>query len=201
MNTGGGQRTSTKGCASILQPTPLRRPRSCWGEVKSRSCAAERNDLSIRNIRCDLMSIHSMARILHVRKSEIRSWIEKGWLEATVCPTANGQQRLSPLKHSVRSTHDTSANSLRRRESQRGAVRGFLQLLLRAQAHHRTQLLTVRRDKRERAAFMAMQNGQNPRRKTMRHRKDFASASAGYGLRRGCKRLFGVTAASTAARY
>ena len=26
----------------------------------------------------------SMARILHVRKSEIRSWIEKGWLEATV---------------------------------------------------------------------------------------------------------------------
>ena len=30
------------------------------------------------------MYINSLAKILHVRKAEIQSWIDKGWLEATV---------------------------------------------------------------------------------------------------------------------
>ena len=52
--------------------------------VKSVRCALQRNELKVREIRCDWMSIESLARILHVRKTEIQSWIEKGWLEATV---------------------------------------------------------------------------------------------------------------------
>ena len=46
--------------------------------VKAVRCALERNDLKIREIRCDMMSIDSLARILHVRKTEIQSWIDKG---------------------------------------------------------------------------------------------------------------------------
>ena len=52
--------------------------------VKSVRCALQRNELKVREIRCDWMSIESLARILHVRKTEILSWIEKGWLEATI---------------------------------------------------------------------------------------------------------------------
>jgi hypothetical protein len=52
--------------------------------VKSVRCALQRNELKVREIRCDWMSIESLARILHVRKAEILSWIDKGWLEATV---------------------------------------------------------------------------------------------------------------------
>jgi hypothetical protein len=55
--------------------------------VKSARCALHRYDLKIREIRCDLMSIDSLARILHVRKAEIQSWIEKGWLEAATIRT------------------------------------------------------------------------------------------------------------------
>src|ERR1700722_19962704 len=43
-----------------------------------------RNHLSVRQIRCDLFSLESLAAALHVRKTEILAWIDKGWLPAPV---------------------------------------------------------------------------------------------------------------------
>ena len=84
---------------------------------KSVRCAAERNDLSIRNIRCDLMSIHSMAQYCTYANLRFVPGSKKDGWKRRYAPTANGQQQSSPLKHSARSTRATSANSLRRRES------------------------------------------------------------------------------------
>src|ERR1700721_549674 len=43
-----------------------------------------RNRLSLRQIRCDLFSLESLASALHVRKAEVVFWIEKNWLRAFV---------------------------------------------------------------------------------------------------------------------
>jgi hypothetical protein len=41
-----------------------------------------RNHLSLRDIRCDLFSVESLAAALHVRKNEVIFWIEQQWLQA-----------------------------------------------------------------------------------------------------------------------
>ena len=38
--------------------------------------------IRVRELRCDLFSVNSLAAAMHVRKTEIRYWIEQGWLEA-----------------------------------------------------------------------------------------------------------------------
>jgi hypothetical protein len=38
--------------------------------------------IRVRELRCDLFSVSSLAAAMHVRKAEIRYWIEQGWLEA-----------------------------------------------------------------------------------------------------------------------
>jgi len=43
-----------------------------------------RNHLSLRDIRCDLFSVESLASALHVRKSEVIFWIQQHWLQATI---------------------------------------------------------------------------------------------------------------------
>jgi len=43
-----------------------------------------RNRLSLREIRCDLFSVESLASVLHVRKTEVISWIQQNWLQAQV---------------------------------------------------------------------------------------------------------------------
>ena len=41
-----------------------------------------RQGIRIKELRCDLFSINSLAAAMHVRKAEIVFWIEQGWLEA-----------------------------------------------------------------------------------------------------------------------
>jgi ribosome-binding ATPase YchF (GTP1/OBG family) len=43
-----------------------------------------RNRLSLREIRCALFSVESLANALHVRKAEVDFWIEQNWLQASV---------------------------------------------------------------------------------------------------------------------
>jgi hypothetical protein len=38
--------------------------------------------IRVRELRCDLFSVNSLAAAMHVRKTEVRYWIEQGWLEA-----------------------------------------------------------------------------------------------------------------------
>ena len=45
--------------------------------------AAADGESGIKELRCDLFSINSLAAAMHVRKAEIVFWIDKGWLETT----------------------------------------------------------------------------------------------------------------------
>ena len=128
--------------------------------AKSVRCAADRNDLKIREIRCDWMSIHSLANILHVRKAEIQSWIEKGWLEATV--RTHGKRSsyvITPEAFRALYTRHLSELLAQKRIPSVALFEAFYNYCFVPKHTIGTQLLTVRRDKRERAAFMAMQNG------------------------------------------
>ena len=42
-----------------------------------------RRGIRIKELRCDLFSINSLAAAMHVRKAEVAFWIDQGWLEAT----------------------------------------------------------------------------------------------------------------------
>jgi hypothetical protein len=128
--------------------------------VKAVRCALERNDLKIREIRCDMMSIDSLARILHVRKTEIQSWIDKGWLEATV--RTHGKRAsyvVTPEAFRALYTRHLTELLAEKRIPSVALFEAFYNYCFVPKHTIGTQLLTVRRDKRERAAFTAMQNG------------------------------------------
>ena len=128
--------------------------------AKSVRCALHRYDLKIREIRCDWMSIHSLANILHVRKAEIQSWIEKGWLEATV--RTHGKRSsyvITPEAFRALYTRHLSELIAQKRIPSVALFEAFYNYCFVPKHTIGTQLLTVRRDKRERAAFTAMQNG------------------------------------------
>jgi hypothetical protein len=58
---------------------------------KSVRSMLQRNRLGVREIRCDLFSLESLAGALHIRKGEIRFWIQQGWLQASV--STKGRKR------------------------------------------------------------------------------------------------------------
>ena len=114
-----------------------------------------RNHLSVREIRCDLFSLESLACALHVRKSEIFFWIEQGWLSATI--TDRGKRRsytvtpealIDLYKHHQR-------DLLKRGMSNLSLFEAYVQYCYSPKHTVGEQLLDVRRDKRERAAFSA----------------------------------------------
>ena len=125
--------------------------------VKAVRCALQRNDLKIREIRCDVMSIDSLARILHVRKAEIQSWIENGWLEATVRTHGKRSRHvITPEAFRALYTHHLNELIAQRRIPSVALFEAFYNYCFVPKHTIGTQLLTVRRDKREREAFAAI---------------------------------------------
>jgi len=128
--------------------------------VKSVRCALHRYDMKIREIRCDMMSIDSLAKILHVRKTEIQSWIDKGWLEATVRTSGKRSSYvITPEAFRALYTRHLTELIAQKRIPSVALFEAFYNYCFVPKHTIGTQLLTVRRDKRERAAFRAMQNG------------------------------------------
>lgn len=126
--------------------------------VKAVRCALERNDLKVSDIRCDMMSIDSLAKILHVRKTEIQCWIEKGWLEATV--RTHGKRAsyvITPEAFRALYTRHLSDLIAQKRISSVALFEAFYNYCFVPKHTIGTQLLTVRRDKRERAAYAESQ--------------------------------------------
>lgn len=122
--------------------------------VKSVRCALERNDLKIRELRCDMMSIDSLAKILHVRKTEIQSWIEKGWLEATVRTHGKRTRHvITPEAFRALYTRHLSELIAQKRIPSVALFEAFYAYCFVPKHTIGSQLLTVRRDKREREAF------------------------------------------------
>ena len=126
--------------------------------AKSVRCALHRYDLKIREIRCDWMSIDSLARILRVRKAEIQSWIERGWLEATIYTHGKrSSYSITPEAFRALYTRHLSELIAQKRIPSVALFEAFYNFCFVPKHTIGTQLLTVRRDKREREAYDAIQ--------------------------------------------
>ena len=114
-----------------------------------------RNSLSLREIRCDLFSVESLATVLHVRKTEVLFWIDQGWLEASI--VERGKRRsflITPEALSQLYKHH-QPDLLKRGLRNLSLFEAYLQYCFAPKHTVGEQLLDVRRDKRERAAFVA----------------------------------------------
>jgi hypothetical protein len=122
--------------------------------------ALQRRQLSIREIRCDCFSLESLAQILHVRRSEILRWIEQGWLQATITKQRDrSSYRITPEALSALYKHHLE-DLLKRRIPNHSLFEAYVQYCFSPKHTTGEQLLEVRRDKREREAFAAFNNGE-----------------------------------------
>src|SRR5271170_6494657 len=114
-----------------------------------------RNQLSVREIRCDLFSVETLASALHVRKAEIVSWIEQNWLEASV--STRGKRRTYTITPEalIHLYKNHQSDLLKRGIRNQSLFEAYLQYCYSPKHTVGEQLLDVRRDKRERAAFAA----------------------------------------------
>jgi hypothetical protein len=119
-----------------------------------------RNHLSVREIRCDLFSLESLACALHVRKAEIIFWIEQAWLPATV--TDRGKRRSYTITPEalIHLYKQHQPDLLKRGMSNLSLFEAYVQYCYSPKHTVGEQLLDVRRDKRERAAFAAARGDQ-----------------------------------------
>jgi hypothetical protein len=127
---------------------------------KALRSALHRRQLSVREIRCDCFSLGSLARALHVRRTEVLSWIELGWLEAAI--TKEGSRSCYQITPEALSSFYKRhlQDLLRRHIPNHSLFEAYVQYCFSPKHTTGEQLLEVRRDKRERAAFAAVQNGQ-----------------------------------------
>lgn len=114
-----------------------------------------RNQLSLRDIRCDLFSVESLATVLRVRKSEIVHWIEQGWLEASVGSRGKRHFYIITPEALTKLYKQHQQDLLKRGIRNQALFEAYLQYCFSPKHTVGEQLLDVRRDKRERAAFAA----------------------------------------------
>jgi hypothetical protein len=116
--------------------------------------------LKIKEIRCDCFSVEALARTLRIRKSEIHAWIEKKWLEATTRLTGKRLSHIiTPEAFRALYTHHLRDLLEQKRVPNIALFEAFYNYCFVPKHTIGTQLLTVRRDKREREAFAATQEG------------------------------------------
>jgi hypothetical protein len=124
--------------------------------AKSVRCALHRNRLKIREIRGDWTSIDSVARVFRVRKEEIQFWIDKGWLEPTV--RTHGKrtsQVITPEALDALYKRHLGDLMARNRVPSVALLEIYRDLCFVPKHTTGSQLLDVRRDKREREAYAA----------------------------------------------
>ena len=122
--------------------------------------ALQRREFSIRQIRCDCFSIAALAQMLHVRRSEVSCWIEQGWLQATITKRGNrNEYRVTPEALATLYKHHLP-ELLKRRIPNHALFEAYVQYCFAPKHTTGEQLLEVRRDKRERAAYAALRSGE-----------------------------------------
>jgi hypothetical protein len=114
-----------------------------------------RNHLSLREIRCDLFSVESLATVLHVRKTEVLFWIDQKWLDASIVERGKRRYFLITPEALSQLYKNHQADLLRRGIRNLSLFEAYLQYCFSPKHTVGEQLLDVRRDKRERAAFAA----------------------------------------------
>lgn len=118
-----------------------------------------RNQLALREIRCDRFSIQSLAHALRVRSEEIHFWIEQNWLQATI--SIKGRRKsyiITPEALAVLYKNHLPKILARGGRSQ-ALFEAYLQYCFSPKHTVGEQLLDVRRDKRERAAYAVLNGG------------------------------------------
>jgi hypothetical protein len=124
---------------------------------KSVRSMLHRNGLHVREMRCDLFSVESLARALHVRKTEIHFWIQQGWLQAAV-DTRGKRHSYNITPESLKNAYSHHLMDLLKRGiPNQSLFEAYVQYVHSPKHTAGEQLLDVRRDKRERAAFAATQ--------------------------------------------
>lgn len=119
-----------------------------------------RNDLSVREIRCDLFSVEGLAGALRIRKAEVVFWIEQKWLQASV--VSHGKRKF----YSITPEALTDLYKYHRDDILKRGIRNqvlfeaYLQYCFSPKHTIGEQLLDVRRDKRERAAYATAAEGE-----------------------------------------
>jgi hypothetical protein len=121
--------------------------------------ALQRRQLSVREIRCDCFSLGSLAHALHVRPAEVRHWIEQGWLQASI-KKQGGRTSYQIMPEALNDFYKHHLRDLLRRIPNHSLFEAYVQYCFSPKHTTGEQLLEVRRDKREREAFAALQNGE-----------------------------------------
>jgi hypothetical protein len=111
-----------------------------------------RNHLSLRDIKCDLFLVESLASALHVRKAEVVFWIVKNWLQISVAN--QGKRRVysitpEALKDLFRHHH---GDLMKRGLRNLALFEAYMEYCFSPSHMVGEQLVDMRRDKRERAA-------------------------------------------------
>ena len=122
--------------------------------------ALHRRQFSVREIRCDCLSLETLARALHVRRSEVSYWIEQGWLQATVAKRGKRSEYRVTSEALTALYKNHLPKLLKRRIPNHTLFEAYVQYCFSPKHTTGEQLLEVRRDKREREAFAALQTGE-----------------------------------------
>jgi hypothetical protein len=117
-----------------------------------------RNHLALREIRCDRFSIQSLAHALRVRSEEIHFWIEQNWLQATISIKGRRKSYIITPEALAVLYKNHLPKILARGGHNQALFEAYLQYCFSPKHTVGEQLLDVRRDKRERAAY-AVLNG------------------------------------------
>jgi hypothetical protein len=117
-----------------------------------------RNHLGVRDIRCDRFSIQSLAHALRVRTEEIHFWIEQDWLQATISIKGKRKSYIITPEALALLYRNHLPKILARGGRNQALFEAYLQYCFSPKHTVGEQLLDVRRDKRERAAY-AVLNG------------------------------------------
>jgi hypothetical protein len=139
-----------------------------------------RNSLQVREIRCDLFSVESLAHALHVRKAEIHFWIEQGWLEADVNTKGKRPSYIITAEALSRAYKHHLADMLKRGLRSQSLFEAYLEYVHSPKHTIGEQLLDVRRDKRERAALARPQADESPEAEEEEEENENDSARSAY---------------------
>jgi hypothetical protein len=112
-----------------------------------------REGYNLREIRCDLFSIDGLACAVRVQRSQVLSWIELGWLPATA--TRRGQKNHYTITPEALTYlyKNHLQDVLKRGVPNLALFEAYVQYCYSPKHTVGEQLLNVRRDKRERAAY------------------------------------------------
>jgi hypothetical protein len=118
-----------------------------------------RNHLALREIRCDRFSIQSLAHALRVRSEEIHFWIEQNWLQATISIKGKRKSYIITPEALAVLYKNHLPKILARGGRNQALFEAYLQYCFSPKHTVGEQLLDVRRDKRERAAYAVLNGG------------------------------------------